>query len=32
MPLEDLPQAVELARTRRAVKAIINPTPELIGC
>jgi L-iditol 2-dehydrogenase len=25
LPLEDLPQAVELARTRRAVKAIINP-------
>ena len=25
MPLEELPQAVELARTRRAVKAIINP-------
>lgn len=25
MPLESLPQAVELARTRRAVKAIINP-------
>jgi L-iditol 2-dehydrogenase len=32
LPLEKLPQAVELARTRRAVKAIINPTPELIGC
>jgi L-iditol 2-dehydrogenase len=25
LPLEELPQAVELARTRRAVKAIINP-------
>jgi L-iditol 2-dehydrogenase len=25
LPLEALPQAVELARTRRAVKAIINP-------
>jgi L-iditol 2-dehydrogenase len=25
LPLEDLPQAVELARTRRTVKAIINP-------
>jgi L-iditol 2-dehydrogenase len=25
LPLEDLPQAVELSRTRRAVKAIINP-------
>jgi L-iditol 2-dehydrogenase len=25
LPLEQLPQAVELARTRRAVKAIINP-------
>jgi L-iditol 2-dehydrogenase len=25
LPLEGLPQAVELARTRRAVKAIINP-------
>jgi L-iditol 2-dehydrogenase len=25
LPLEELPQAVELARTRRAMKAIINP-------
>jgi L-iditol 2-dehydrogenase len=25
LPLEELPQAVELARTRRAVKALINP-------
>jgi L-iditol 2-dehydrogenase len=25
LPLVELPQAVELARTRRAVKAIINP-------
>jgi L-iditol 2-dehydrogenase len=25
LPLEELPQAVELARTRQAVKAIINP-------
>ena len=25
LPLEELPQAVELARTRRAVKTIINP-------
>jgi L-iditol 2-dehydrogenase len=25
LPLDELPQAVELARTRRAVKAIINP-------
>jgi L-iditol 2-dehydrogenase len=25
LPLEQLPQAVELARTRRAIKAIINP-------
>jgi L-iditol 2-dehydrogenase len=28
LPLEELPQAVELARTRRAVKAIINPTAD----
>ena len=27
IPLQDLAQAVELARTRRAVKAIINPYP-----
>ncbi|MBI3325429.1 MAG: alcohol dehydrogenase catalytic domain-containing protein [Nitrospinae bacterium] len=27
IPLQDLSQAVELARTRRAVKAIINPYP-----
>jgi threonine dehydrogenase-like Zn-dependent dehydrogenase len=25
LPLEELPRAVELARTRRAMKAIINP-------
>ncbi|HSF34302.1 MAG TPA: zinc-binding dehydrogenase, partial [Candidatus Tectomicrobia bacterium] len=25
LPLQELPQAVELARARRAVKAIINP-------
>ncbi|HXH11361.1 MAG TPA: alcohol dehydrogenase catalytic domain-containing protein [Alphaproteobacteria bacterium] len=29
LPLEGLPQAVELARTRRAVKAIINPQSSL---
>jgi len=25
LPLEELPQAVELARTRQAMKVIINP-------